>query len=166
MNTSNKKTKGRPSGYNINVANKICQLLIDGLSINKIATRSDTPDKRTIYNWIMDNDDFFTQFTRAKEIQIEDYVDSLFDLSNAADPKTAHVYRLKIDTIKWVAEKLLPKKYGAKVEHQGSLDISVTVNDRYEKLPEKPPQKIDGQVDEAEVIDHKKPQDVDGDDHA
>ncbi|TIS00776.1 MAG: terminase small subunit protein, partial [Mesorhizobium sp.] len=76
---------------------------------------------------------FCNQYTRAREMQADTHVDEMQDIADDgsndyitktnADGSTTeqvnseHIQRsrLRIDTRKWVAERMRPKKYGSKV---------------------------------------------------
>ena len=93
------------------------------------------PNKATVLRWLADatHTDFRDRYARAREMQ----ADALFDeaLAIADDgsgdwvtdkdgKKTLdheHVQRsrLRVDTRKWAAGKLAPKKYGDKLQHTG-----------------------------------------------
>ena len=102
------------------------------------------PCKRTVCYWLADQEkypQFFHQYVRAREIQAEIQADEMADIaddgSNDWTPKyddegslTAyalngeHVQRskLRIETRRWNAERLLPKRYGSKqqIDHTNS----------------------------------------------
>ena len=64
-------------------------------------------------------------YVRARDGQAEKYADEIVEISDAATPQDAHVARLKVDSRKWVASKLLPKKYG---DRPNEINISTQVN--------------------------------------
>lgn len=88
------------------------------------------PCPDTIYEWIRKHPAFAEQYARAKEIHADAIADECFEIADTADadtafdefgnPKPNHEYiqrsKLRIDTRKWYLSKVLPKKYGDKVE--------------------------------------------------
>jgi hypothetical protein len=90
----------------------------------------DMPTERTIYYWKYKHEDFFQQYARARAAQIDILADKLNDIADdgtndymqSLDDESATGYklngehisrsRLRIDTIKWQASKLLRKQYG------------------------------------------------------
>jgi hypothetical protein len=51
--------------------------------------------------------------------------DEIVEIADNATPQDAHVARLKVDARKWVAAKLLPKKYG---DRPAEVNVGVTNN--------------------------------------
>jgi hypothetical protein len=87
--------------------------------------------------------EFAEQYARARELQAERFADDIIEI---ADDKSEDVYgelempnsvavaraKLRIDSRKWIASKLLPKKYGDKLQTEVSGPdggpIAVTVD--------------------------------------
>jgi len=111
---------GRPSVYTPELADEICTRLANGESLRAICNseRDDfMPSIGTILRWVGENDEFQQQYARAREIQAETHADDIVTIADGAagddSVKTARD-RLRVDARKWVASKLLPKKYGDK----------------------------------------------------
>lgn len=110
----------RRSVYSDELARKICALLADGQSLLQICKASDMPNRATVFDWLMDPR--YAEFKRMYEFARDVQADSLFDdLLTIADANDEEVNRsrLRIDTRKWAASKLKPKKYGDKVALTG-----------------------------------------------
>jgi hypothetical protein len=139
---SKAKKLGRPSSYTPEIGEKICARLIDGESLRAICRDEDMPDRQTVTNWLIKDETFFGQYTRAREAQADCLVDEILEISDdgrndwmerrSEAEKGAgvesgwvlngeHVQRsrLRVDTRKWFASKVFPKRYGDKVEHSG-----------------------------------------------
>lgn len=72
-------------------------------------------------DWLNDEAkaEFRAKYARAREAQ-GDYLDEeMQTVADTATPETAQVARLRVDTMKWRASKLAPKKYGDKLELGG-----------------------------------------------
>lgn len=126
---------GRPSEFSQELADRICAELADGLSMRTICKADDMPDKSTVFRWIRTNTEFRDQYTRAKEESADALTDEMLDIAddssndwierNSDDGGVQfngdHVQRsrLRIETRKWIASKLKPKKYGDKLTHEG-----------------------------------------------
>ena len=128
---------GRPTKYAPRVAVKICALLMEGYSLRKICESDDMPSKATVCTWLAQRQDFLDQYTRAREVQAEIMADEMLDIADDStndymeresakgvtilvDHDHINRSRLRVDTRKWIAEKLLPKKYGVRK----ALDLS------------------------------------------
>ena len=51
--------------------------------------------------------------------------DEIVEIADNATPQDAHVARLKVDARKWVAAKLLPKKYG---DRPAEVNVNTQIN--------------------------------------
>lgn len=119
---------GRPSDYTEEMADKICSELADGKSMRAVCKPSSMPDKATVFRWIRTIEEFRHQYARAKEESADALTDEMLDISDDTEkdyidtedggtrlnPENIQRSRLKIDTRKWLASKLKPKKYGEK----------------------------------------------------
>lgn len=135
-----KKKAGRPSKYTEKLAAQICIRLAEGESLRQICRDVDMPCKATVLNWLFDNDPakdgFLDQYVRAREIQAENWADEILEIADdgtndwverevggkALDPEHISRSRLRVDSRKWLMSKLLPKKYGDKVQHGNDPD--------------------------------------------
>jgi hypothetical protein len=82
------------------------------------------PSIGTILRWVSEKPDFREQYARAREIQAETHADDIVTIADGPTEgddsvKTARD-RLRVDSRKWVASKLLPKKYGDKLQQEVS----------------------------------------------
>jgi hypothetical protein len=119
---------GRPSLYSPELADTICERISSGRSLNKITSDEDMPAARTVWRWLDENDEFRQKYARARELQAEYYADEMTDIADSAhDRDSAAAVRVRVDTRKWIASKLKPKKYGDKldVEHSGTVNVEV-----------------------------------------
>ena len=111
---------GRPTDYNPELAAAICLHISRGNSLRSFCSAPDAPDASTIYDWIHRHSEFAEQYARARGVQAEHWADELVELADkSVDAQKA---RLQIDTRKWVASKLLPKKYGERQQIEHSTD--------------------------------------------
>jgi len=121
---------GRPTKYSPRVAEQICALLMEGYSLRAICKQEEMPCLAIVCRWLAQKKDFVEQYARAREVQAEIMADEILDIADDAtndyiERESAkgnvtilvdhdHIARskLRVDARKWVAEKLLPKKYG------------------------------------------------------
>jgi len=131
--TKEETKMGRPSIYSDALAIKICTRLGLGESLRKICLDDDMPSMASVMTWLTTKADFLEQYTRAREIQAEtqfdemiDIVDQHPDLARVVDKDGALVevkfdssyvqwMKLRIDTRKWTAARMAPKKYNERV---------------------------------------------------
>ena len=141
--------RGRPSQYTDDLADRICDLLSRGVSLNEICESGKYPEMPglvTVFNWLRDpqKTSFLHNYTRAKENSADAYAAMLVDAAKGPfnDMLEVNAARLKIDTLKWVASKLKPKSYGDRVQAQltgadgGAIKVQSVPVDPNEIAPE------------------------------
>lgn len=110
----------RPSEFDQDFADLICERLADGESLRAICRDDHMPTKAMVFRWLARNPAFADQYARARETQADSLADDIIDI---ADNRTidANDKRVRIDARKWLAGKLRPKRYGDKqsLEHTG-----------------------------------------------
>ncbi len=122
---------GRPSEFTQEIADRICEGIADGKSLRSICLAEDMPNKATVFRWLAAHTAFSDQYARAREAQADTLADELTDIAddsardfiqteNGPAYNAEHVNRsrLRVDTRKWIASKLKPKKYGEKVQQE------------------------------------------------
>lgn len=130
---------GRPTDYNQDLSDKICERIADGESLRTICSDDDMPNKATVFRWLAKFPAFSDQYARARDTQAEAIVDEILNIAddgtndwmvrrngdgeNIGWQENGEALRrsvLRIDARKWMAGKLKPKKYGDKVQHTGA----------------------------------------------
>ena len=123
---------GRPSDYTQELADNICEALAMGRSMRSVCRDEDMPAMSTVFRWLREKPEFQEQYTRAKEESADAMAEEMLSIADDADDDYTdhedkgrvvdreHIQRsrLKIETRKWLASKLRPKKYGDKVQQE------------------------------------------------
>lgn len=122
---------GQPTLYSLEIAEKICTLISTStLGTKRLCEENEwMPCYATIKNWLKTHEAFLAMYTRAKDDQADILVEEMLEI---ADNKTEDIIsgqfgdsgnsvavqraRLQIDTRKFIASKLKPKKYGDKLD--------------------------------------------------
>lgn len=135
----------RPTDYTQELADEICAQLADGSSLRTVCLADDMPNKSTVFRWLRTNQEFCDQYARAKEESADALTDEMLDIADDGSNdwmkrsgkdqedywvvNGEHVQRsrIRIDTRKWIASKLKPKKYGDKTTHAGDPDNPLAV---------------------------------------
>jgi hypothetical protein len=115
--------RGRPTRYEAALVAEICTRIAGGDSLRRICAEVMMPAKSTVLGWLFDgrHSKFVEMYARAREAQAEVFVDEIVDLADtAAAGENLQALKLRVDARKWVAAKLLPKKYGDRVQHTGT----------------------------------------------
>lgn len=122
---------GRPSIYSEELAREICDKIRKGLSLREIEKCEGMPSTFTIWNWLDTKPEFSSQYAKAKTEQAELLADEIVaiadeemprDAQGKIDPAAVNQARLRVDARKWVAAKLLPKKYGESQTLRGDAE--------------------------------------------
>ena len=109
---------GRPTVFSDDLADDICAKLAEGKSLASICRENNMPSIRSVYGWLRVYPEFLQAYTRAREDQADTMADIMTDIADTATADTVQQARLRIDTRKWIASKLKPKKYGDKVQQE------------------------------------------------
>lgn len=126
----------RPSDYTQDMGTKICQEIALGSSIRTVCKLDGMPSVQTIFNWFKAYPDFLEQYTRATQERSEAMAEDIMDISDDGvndwmeihygnDPnntswkvnnEAVQRSKLRVDTRKWLMSKMVPKKYGDKID--------------------------------------------------
>ena len=108
------------------------------------------PAQSSVYEWLLRYSDFSEKYTRARELQAETQFDELTDIVdqppelNYVTDKNGELVevkfdssyvawmKLRVDTRKWTAARMAPKKYGEHKQVEETTDptvIDVSVRD-------------------------------------
>ncbi len=145
------RKRGRPSSYTDALAVKICRRIAEGESLRKVCLDSDMPDKMTVLRWLANFEEkaeFRAQYARAREMQADALFDEALEIADDAsgdwtttedgkkvlDHEHVQRSRLRVDTRKWAAGKLAPKRYGDKIQHTGDGGGPIRVRPDLSKL--------------------------------
>ena len=127
------KKTGRPSEYTKEIGEAICEHIANGNSLRSFCEKENSPSKSTVLRWLRQNEDFQTQYALSRqqlmEMMAEDIIEIADDGSNdymtitkgnvsynVEDREVTNRSRLRVDTRKWIMSKLLPRKYGDKID--------------------------------------------------
>jgi len=115
------------------LADEICKRIAEGESLRGICESEHMPHNSTVMGWVREFKDFAKQYARAREVQAQLFIDEIIEISDdsgfdykitdgkvVVDGDAIQRARLRTDSRKWMASKVLPKIYGDK------LDLTVT----------------------------------------
>ena len=151
--------RGRPTELTPEIAEEICDAIAtNSKGVAALCKENEHwPDRSTIFRWIAKNEEFCAQYARAKKAQAELLVDEIIEIADETTFDTYvndegklvpdHEYiqrsRLRIDSRKWKACKLIPKVYGDKMHNKVSGD------------EDEPPVKVESEIKVAVSIDDR-----------
>ena len=122
LNSEIRRAPGRPSTFTQQLADGICERLACGESLRRICADEGMPDKATVIRWLAKHDTFRASYSHARMVQADGWADEILDLARAdpprspvtgrCDPVAARHIRNRVGTLRWMLEKLIPKKFG------------------------------------------------------
>lgn len=148
---------GRPTIFTKHLADDICSRLADGESMRSVCRDDSMPAMTTVFRWLRESEEFQQQYTIAKEESADAMVEDMLDIADnqvanpvlvddvplvvegkmvtTVDGPAVNHAKLRVDTRKWAASKLKPKKYGDKVttEHTGTVGITDMTEDELDR---------------------------------
>ena len=131
---------GRPTDYSPEICARICSELAEGKSMRKICEAEDAPAMTSVFKWLRDYPEFSQQYNKSKEQGALALFEELVYIADTpvmgerrketSDGKVEITIgdmiehrKLQIDARKWALSKILPKKYGERLQQD------VTIND-------------------------------------
>ena len=72
----------RPTDYNDQIADVICERIADGESLRAICACEGMPSKATVFRWLGKHKEFHDQYARARDEQAESFADELVSISD------------------------------------------------------------------------------------
>lgn len=141
---------GRPSDFTQEMADAICERIADGESLRTICDDERMPNKATVFRWLADPTRalFRDQYASAREAQADSLVDDMLPIAddgrndwmekqnadgqNIGWQENGEAMRrsqLRLETRKWIAARMQPKKYGEKLDlnHGGKIEMTPTI---------------------------------------
>jgi hypothetical protein len=86
--------------------------MCEGEALTRICEESHLPSVGTFMRHIYDTQELREEYELALRIRADTWADQVVSLADAATPADAQVARLRVDTRKWVAARLIPHRYG------------------------------------------------------
>lgn len=119
------------------IFDEICVRIAEGESLRKICKDDKMPSLVTVWKWLNNSEELTKQYARAREEQAETFVDEIQEISDAKIPLDAfgkidngavNQARLRVDSRKWIASKLKPKKFGDFTKVQAEVKDTSTAS--------------------------------------
>lgn len=135
---------GRPTKYTPKLGSRICRQITEGIPVRRICSTVGI-SVSTLFLWLETHADFSEQYARAREVQAQVIADEILEIADTPligekvkegkdgteiiTGDNVDRSKLKVDARKWVAAKLLPKKYGdlRQVEHSGTITLETLI---------------------------------------
>lgn len=130
-----KRPTGRSSTFTQEMADRICAALAEGKSMRTVCNGDGMPAMSTVFKWLRENPGFSEQYAKAKEESADALVEEMLDIADDGtndwmeqhsqdgeavgyklNGEAVQRSRLRVETRKWIAAKLKPKKYSEKLD--------------------------------------------------
>ena len=111
------------------IFDSICELIINGKSLRTALKENNNLSAQTFFIWLREDDDKSKQYARATTERAELMFEDMFDIADDSTSdytqtesgqifNSEHLQRskLRVDTRKWALSKMMPKKYGDKLD--------------------------------------------------
>ena len=108
---------------------KVCFRIESGEAVRTVLKDKDMPDSKTFYDWMKKDDKLLQQYARATTERAICMFEDMLDIADSVDGDVMIVDgkevtnhhkiqrdRLRVDTRKWALSKLMPSKYGEKLD--------------------------------------------------
>lgn len=161
--TKEPKKMGRPVVITEAIIERICEEISTmPISLKTICKPKDMPAVSTVWRWIAENNDFKDRYARAKEAQANLLAEEILAIADDSrqdeevrfdqdgneytveNKEYVNRSRLRIDARKWLAAKLLPKRFGDKVEiESNNTNTNHNTNETFVKFEYTPPKPVD-----------------------
>ena len=131
---------GRHTEYTPEIAKEFCSRLVDGTSVRTVCKDEEMPCTSTIFKWMAEQPEFSEQYAKAKMMAAEALAEEIFDIVDdevsspvmidgvplqidgkivmARDNVGVQHAKLRADVRKWYLSKIMPKKYGDKIQNE------------------------------------------------
>jgi hypothetical protein len=152
-----KLNRGRPTTYTCELATEICNTIAStSIGTKKLcAENSHWPAQDTLFTWLKTHPEFSEQYKRAKICQVDLLVDELLDIADDAshdlvidetgkktyDSERVARSKLRVETRKWLASRLVPRVYGNKPDPDNDFESNMTLAEDLRELRTKLAQK-------------------------
>ena len=119
-----RKTNKNKIIFNPTLVQAICEAIKEGYSVQAIDKQLGICGERTIYRELRVNESFCQEYARAHTEQASRDAEKIRIIAENCTSETYTRDRLEIDSLKWLASKRDPKKYGDKMQVDNKHDVT------------------------------------------
>lgn len=107
--------------YSAELAAKFCAALADGGTLRSVCKKTGMPSKATVFRWLREYPEFQKMYEIATDERADTLIDEIVDIADncKTDADSIRKAKLRIHARVEQAQKMKPKKYGAKLQHTG-----------------------------------------------
>lgn len=122
------------STYSTEMADRICEHLVDGLTVRAISQMEGMPVRSTIFRWLVAYPEFKEKYDIARQLQAEVMADDMVGIADdgtndyveqatargevkvVTDHENINRSRLRVDARRYLMSKFHPRRYGERVD--------------------------------------------------
>lgn len=113
------KPAGRPSKFTQEIADHICEQVMEGRDVTEIcANDPGMPSRATVYRWTVAHPDFAVQCARAREACADLELYRMKQLAESCNEENVNSTRVKLNHMQWRVMKIAPRLYGDRLTTQ------------------------------------------------
>lgn len=131
------------------IVDRFCSLMESGKSARQALKEEGMPQSSTFYKWLSEEKSFSEQYARACEARADAIFEDILNIAddNGNDTRTTadgvelvnndviQRSRLRVDARKWMLSKMMPKKYGDKLDITSDNEsLNLTPEERAAKI--------------------------------
>ena len=110
--------------YRREFADEVCRRLAEGASLREVCREHGVPES-SFREWVRnDRDGLGARYQTARVLQVEAWSDLILEISNRED-LSAQEKRVRIDSLKWLMSRIVPKKWGDRLLVAGEADSPI-----------------------------------------
>ena len=110
--------------YTRDFADEVCRRLAEGASLREVCRDHGMPES-SVRQWVRDNrDNFSVRYQTARVLQVEAWGDLIIEIGNR-DDLDPQEKRVRIDFLKWLMSRIVPKKWGDRLLVAGEADSPI-----------------------------------------
>lgn len=128
----------RPTIFSQELADEICHRVAMGESLNRICKDHKMPCRKTVHLWLLDpeKESFLHNYKISENIRADELFDEIEEIADNTEGDVQRD-RLRADVRKWYLSKVMPKKFGDKMDFTSdgkplSITISQEIADKNE----------------------------------
>jgi ribosomal protein S7 len=115
----------RPIEFSVELATEIATRVAEGTPLTKVCKQAGMPRLTTVYKWLSLHASFDQLMRRARADVADTFFAQAIDIAHekCVDSTAVQRNRLRVDTLKWAASKMNPRRYGDTLAIGGSEEL-------------------------------------------
>jgi hypothetical protein len=131
--------------YTPEMGARVCEQVSQGFTLKQLAEMPQMPHMHTVFLWLARHEDFRTMYDAARSVQMESFIEECLEIADdgsndyidRVNPRTGEITqvpnydhinrsRLRVDTRKWIAGKIVPNKWGERPQVELTASVKAT----------------------------------------